>query len=117
MQISEYGHELDKWSKNIKNWKNNRSCMFAIILQHCPADLVQRLTSKDLWSITNLGKGVIALTRMIHDVAHAHDDKTQGTMAIVASDMTLYTKFMSKAEMPVAFCCILLHILGKRRHD
>eukprot|EP00957_Ditylum_brightwellii_P152838 11633468-Ditylum_brightwellii.AAC.1 len=26
-------------------------------------------------------------------------------MAIVASDMTLYTTFMSKAEMPVAFCC------------
>eukprot|EP00957_Ditylum_brightwellii_P079411 6038632-Ditylum_brightwellii.AAC.1 len=42
---------------------------------------------------------------MICDVAHAHDDTTQGTMAIVTSDMTLYTTFMSKAEMPVAFCC------------
>eukprot|EP00957_Ditylum_brightwellii_P161847 12323117-Ditylum_brightwellii.AAC.1 len=42
---------------------------------------------------------------MIHDVAHADDDTTQGTMAIVASNMTLYTTFMSKAEMPVAFCC------------
>ena len=41
---------------------------------------------------------------MICDVAHAHDDTTQGTMAIVASDTTLYTTFMSKAETPVAFC-------------
>eukprot|EP00957_Ditylum_brightwellii_P161881 12324903-Ditylum_brightwellii.AAC.1 len=43
---------------------------------------------------------------MIRDVAHAHNDMTQGTMAIVASNMTLYTTFMSKAETPVAFCCI-----------
>eukprot|EP00957_Ditylum_brightwellii_P188781 14369788-Ditylum_brightwellii.AAC.1 len=41
---------------------------------------------------------------MICDVAHAHNDTTQGIMAIVASDMTLYTTFMSKAETPVAFC-------------
>ena len=63
MKISKYGRELDNWSKNVKNWKNNRSCMFAIVLQHCPADLVQRLKSKDMWSITNLGKDVIALSK------------------------------------------------------
>eukprot|EP00957_Ditylum_brightwellii_P165768 12620899-Ditylum_brightwellii.AAC.1 len=79
--------------------------MFAIVLQHCPADLVQRLKSKDSWSATNLGKDVIALARMICDVAHAHDDTTQGIMAIIASNITLYTTFMSKAETPVAFSC------------
>eukprot|EP00957_Ditylum_brightwellii_P185543 14126094-Ditylum_brightwellii.AAC.1 len=100
MQISKYGCELDKWLRNVKNWKNNCSHMFAIVLQHCPTDLVQRLKSKDLWSVTNLEKDIIALTRMSHDVAHAHDDTTQGTMAIVASDMSLYTTFMSKAETP-----------------
>eukprot|EP00957_Ditylum_brightwellii_P205425 15343835-Ditylum_brightwellii.AAC.1 len=41
---------------------------------------------------------------MICDVAHAHDDTTQGTMVIVASNMALYMTFMSKAETPVAFC-------------
>eukprot|EP00957_Ditylum_brightwellii_P018281 1377367-Ditylum_brightwellii.AAC.1 len=105
MQISKYGCKLDKWSKNIKNWKNNCPCMFVIVLQHRPADLVQRLKSKDLWSATNLGKDIITLARMIRDVAHAHDDMTQGTMAIVASNIMLYTTFMSKAKMPVAFCC------------
>ena len=89
MQISKYGRELDKWSKNVKNWKNNGSHMFTIVLQHCPANLVQRLKSKDLWSVTNIGKDVIALAKMIRDVAHAHDDPTQDTMTIVASDMTL----------------------------
>eukprot|EP00957_Ditylum_brightwellii_P077606 5897308-Ditylum_brightwellii.AAC.1 len=79
--------------------------MFAIVLQHCPADLVQRLKSKDLCNATNLGKDIIALAKMIRDVAHAHDDTMQGTMVIVASDMTLYTTFMSKAETPVAFSC------------
>ena len=43
---------------------------------------------------------------MIHDVLHAHNDTTQGTMAIVTSDMTLYTIFMSKAKTPVAFYCM-----------
>ena len=42
---------------------------------------------------------------MICDVADAHDDTTQGTMAIVASDMTLYTTYMSKDETPASFCC------------
>eukprot|EP00957_Ditylum_brightwellii_P119948 9154155-Ditylum_brightwellii.AAC.1 len=105
MQIFKYGCKLDKWSKKVKNWKNNCSCMFAIVLQHFPADLVQRLKSKDLWSATNVGKDIITLARMICDVAHAHDDTAQGTMAIAASNMTLYTTFMSKAETPVAFCC------------
>ena len=47
---------------------------------------------------------VIALTKMIRGVAHAHNDMTQGTMAIVASDMALYTTYMSKSETPAAFC-------------
>eukprot|EP00957_Ditylum_brightwellii_P094291 7179328-Ditylum_brightwellii.AAC.1 len=79
--------------------------MFAIVPQHCPADLVQRLKYKDSWSATNLGKDVIALTKTICDVAHAHDNTAQGTMAIGASDMALYTTFMSKAETRVAFSC------------
>eukprot|EP00957_Ditylum_brightwellii_P130382 9945946-Ditylum_brightwellii.AAC.1 len=36
-------------------------------------------------------------------MAHAHYDTTQGTMAIIASDMMLYTTLMSKAKTPVAF--------------
>ena len=52
-----------------------------------------------------MGKDVIALAKMIRDVAHVHNDATQGTMAIVTSDITLNTTFMSKAETPVAFCC------------
>ena len=80
--------------------------MFAIFLQHCPSDLVQRLKYKDLWTVTFAKRDVIGLPKMIRDVAHAHDDTIQGTMAIVASDMTLYTTYMSKSETPAAFCCM-----------
>ena len=55
--------------------------MFAIVLQYCPPDLAQTLKSKDLWIPTKAKMDVIALTKMIRDVAHAHDDTTQGTMA------------------------------------
>ena len=91
MHIQKYVRYDDEYSKSVKNWKNNRSCMFAIVLQHCPPDLVQRLKSKELWTPTNLKRESISLTKMSSDVAHAHDDTTQGTMAIVASDMTMYT--------------------------
>ena len=94
----------DEYSKLVKNWKNNRSRMFDIVLQHCPPDLVQRLKSKDLWTVTFAKRGGIALTKMIRDMAHVHDDTTQGTMVIVPSDMTLYTTYMSKSEIPAAFC-------------
>ena len=35
---------------------------------------------------------------MIRDVAHAHNDTTQGTMAVVSSDVALYTTFMSSTD-------------------
>ena len=86
--------------------------MFAIVLQHCPPDLVQRLKSKDLWTPTFAKRDVIGLIKMIHDVAHAHDDTTQGTMTIVASDMTLYTTYMSKDETPTSFYCMFQANVG-----
>ena len=48
MHAQKYARCDDEYSKLVKSWKNNRSCMFAIVLQHCPPDLVQRLKSKDL---------------------------------------------------------------------
>ena len=65
MQANKYAKAHDKWAKCQKNWKNNRSCMFAIVLQHCPVGLAQRLKSKDLWLKVNLGKDVISLTLMV----------------------------------------------------
>ena len=104
MQLSMYTRNQDEWSKNVKNWKNNRSRMFAIVLQHCPKYLTQWLKSNPRYSVTNSTKYIIDLTRIIRDVAHAHDDTTQGTMAIVASDVSLYTTYTSKTENPVGFC-------------
>ena len=34
MQLRMHTRNQDKWYKNVKNWKNNRSRMFAIVLQH-----------------------------------------------------------------------------------
>ena len=43
MQLIMYTRNHDEWSKNVKNWKNNISRMFAIVLQHFPKDLTQIL--------------------------------------------------------------------------
>ena len=78
--------------------------MISIVLQHCPKYLTQRLKSNPWYSVTNSTKDIIALTRMIRDEVHAHDNTTQGTMVIVASDVFLYTTYMSKTEKPVNYC-------------
>ena len=52
MHAQKYARCDNEYSKLVKSWKNNRSCMFTIVLQHCPPDLVQRLKSKDLWAVT-----------------------------------------------------------------
>ena len=104
MKLSMYTRNHDEWYKNVKNWKNNCSRMFAIVLKHCPKYLTQRLKSNIRYSVTNSTKDIIALRRMICDAAHTHDDTTQGTMAIVASNVSLYTTYMSKTEKPVGFC-------------
>ena len=64
MQLSMYTRNHDEWSKNIKNWKNNISRMFAIVLQHCPKYLTQRLKSNPRYSVTNSTKDIISLTRI-----------------------------------------------------
>ena len=104
MQLSMYIRNHDEWYKNVKKWKNIFSRVFAIVLQHSPKDLTQRLKSNPRYSVTNSTKDIISLTRMICDSAHAHDNTTQGTMAIVASDVSLYTAYMRKTENPVDFC-------------
>ena len=83
MHAQKYARCEDDYSKLVKSWKNNRSRMFAIVLQHCPPDLVQRLKSKDLWAVTKENMDVIALTKMIRDVTHAHANTSQGTMVIL----------------------------------
>ena len=47
MRTTKYAKAYDEWTKCEKYWKNNRSRMFAIVLQRCPVDLVQRLKSED----------------------------------------------------------------------
>ena len=41
---------------------------------------------------------VIDLITMIRDMAHQNDDTTQGTMALVTSDLALYITFMTSED-------------------
>ena len=98
MLINIYSRDQDEWKRIIRHWKDNKSRMFTILLQHCPKDLMQRLKLNDRYWEVNDKKDVITLVTMIRDVTHAHDDTTQGTMAILLSDIALYTTFMSSID-------------------
>ena len=71
------------------------SRMFAILLQHCPKDLMQKIKLNGRYEALNNSKYVIALITMIRDVAHQNDDTTQVTVALVTSDLALYTTVMT----------------------
>ena len=87
-----------EWRDNLNHWKANKSCMFVILLQYFPKDLTQRLKLNGKYEAMNDSKEVIALIKMIHYVARQHDDTTQGNMALVTSDLDLYTKFMTNED-------------------
>ena len=54
MLIHMYSCDHDKWKRSVKHWKDNMSRMFAILLQHCPKDLMERL-----YQTTSIGRGTI----------------------------------------------------------
>ena len=80
MLINMYSRDYNKWKHSVKHWKDNKSRIFAILLQHCLKDLMQRLKSNDKYWEVNDKKDIISLVTMILDVAHAHNDTNQGTM-------------------------------------
>ena len=47
MLIRMYSCDHNEWKLSVKHWKGNASRMFAILLQHCPKDLMQRLKLND----------------------------------------------------------------------
>ena len=87
-----------EWKNNVKHWKANKSRMFAILLQHCPKDLTHRLKSNGRYRAVNGSNDVINLITIICDVAHQHDDTTQGTMDLVKSDLDIYTMFITSED-------------------
>ena len=72
--MSAYDHRGCK--DDVKHWKANMSRMFAILLQHCPKDLMQKIKLNGRYEALNNSKYVIALITMIRDVAHQNDDTT-----------------------------------------
>ena len=87
-----------EWKDNVKHWKENKSRVFEILLQHCPKDLTQRLKSIGRYEAVNDSKEGIALITMISDVAHQHDDTAQGTMDLVTINLDIYTMFMTSED-------------------
>ena len=54
----------------MKHWKAIKSRMFAILIQHCPRDLMQQIKSNGRYEDVNESKDAIALITMICDVDH-----------------------------------------------
>ena len=60
--------------------------------------MTQRIKSNGRYEAVNDIKDVIALITMIHGVVHQHYDNIQGTMALLTSNLALYTTFMTSED-------------------
>ena len=98
MLNSMFATDHREWKYNAKHWKANNYRMFAILLQYCPKDLTQRIKPNGRYYAVNDIKDVIALITMIRDVVHQNYDNTQGTMALLTSNLALYTTFMTSED-------------------
>ena len=98
MLTSMFDTDHREWKDNVKHWKANNYRMFAILLQNCPKDLTQQIKLNSRYEAVNDSKDVIALITIIRDVAHQHDDTTQGPMPLVTSCLALYNTFMTSED-------------------
>ena len=68
------------------------------MLQHCPKPLVDKLKAMSTWDDVRNDQDAIGLLCLIRDVTHQHDETRHGSMALVQSDIDLYTCAMTETE-------------------
>ena len=102
MDVMEYKDDFVCHSSGKTAWDKNKGRMYHLVLQHCPKELEGKLKAMSSWDSVNATRNVIGLLCLVRDVTHKHDETRQGTMALVESDLQLYTTFM-KDKDPESF--------------
>ena len=102
MDVMEYKDNFVRHSSGKNAWDENKGRMYHLVLQHCPLELESKLKAMSNWDSVNADRDIIGLLNLVRDITHKHDETRQGTMALVESDLLLYTTFM-KEEDPERF--------------
>ena len=88
-QMNIYMIHYKIWLKETCQWKNNKTRLYGIILQHCPPDLEEVLKTMSPWKTVSSGYDAIGLLEMVKVVDNDQTEAKQTVMGFVESTAEL----------------------------
>ena len=89
--VEQYKADRKVYSEQVMAWKENKAKCYYLVLSHCPRALEHQLKNSTKWDETESNQDVVALLQMIRDITHNKKERKESVMAIVESDLELYT--------------------------
>ena len=91
LAVEQYKADRKIYNKQVMAWKENKAKCYYLVLSHCPRALEHQLKNSTKWDETESNQDVVALLQMIRDITHNKKERKESVMAIVESDLELYT--------------------------
>ena len=91
MELAECTANKMEYKKDMKDWTENSSRIYLLVLLHCPPGLIAELQNHSRWIDGKALQDYIALLLMIRGLAHGMKETRQGTMALVQVHVDLFT--------------------------
>ena len=70
LDINNFKIERRAYQEQVAAWKENKAKCYYLVLSHCPKELEQELRNSTKWAGTEVDQDVVALLKMIRDIAH-----------------------------------------------
>ena len=88
--VAVYGDAKRAHIKRMAAWKENKGKAFRIVASHCPSEVMAELRNQPDWTEIEDSNDVIGLLLLIRDLSQNKTSDTQGTMALVENDLTMF---------------------------
>ena len=98
LKVEEYKAKRKVYNDQVLTWKENKAKCYYLVLSHFPRALEHQLKNSSKWDETENNQDVVALLKMIRDIAHNKKERKESVMTIVESDVELYTIHQGSGE-------------------
>ena len=83
LKVEEYTVERKIYKEQVLAWKENKAKYYYLVLSHCPRALKHQLKNSPKWEETEGNQDVVALLKMIRDIAHNKKERKDSMMTSV----------------------------------
>ena len=80
-----------EWSDTVKHWDIDKIRAFTLVLVHYTPKFEGKLEGMDEYNAIKKGQNVVKLLVMIRNISHGQDETKHSIMALVESDINMYT--------------------------